>query len=133
MTVSWRLRLCRRIYAPPAALSNIGGNETQPATSVAISVRAAATTPVQRLGVVLAHLTQPYALPRRLLVNAKYDDLPASGEANKAALKAECARTAELGIIGAPSLVTGDGEVFWGNDRLEQGLDWAAGRRIKQD
>jgi 2-hydroxychromene-2-carboxylate isomerase len=57
----------------------------------------------------------------------------AEGEANKAALKAECARAAELGIIGAPSLVTGDGEVFWGNDRLEQGLDWAAGRRLKQD
>jgi len=57
----------------------------------------------------------------------------AESDANKAALKAECARAAELGIIGAPSLVTGDGEVFWGNDRLEQGLDWAAGRRLKQD
>ena len=57
----------------------------------------------------------------------------AESEANKAALKAKCARAAELGIIGAPSLVTGDGEVFWGNDRLEQGLDWAAGRRLKQD
>ena len=53
----------------------------------------------------------------------------AESEANKALLKAECARAAELGIIGAPCLVTGDGEVFWGNDRLEQGLDWAAGRR----
>jgi 2-hydroxychromene-2-carboxylate isomerase len=50
-------------------------------------------------------------------------------EANKALLKTECARAAELGIIGAPCLVTRDGEVFWGNDRLEQGLDWAAGRR----
>jgi 2-hydroxychromene-2-carboxylate isomerase len=49
--------------------------------------------------------------------------------ANKALLKAESARAAELGIIGAPSLVTEDGEVFWGNDRLEQGLDWAAGKR----
>jgi len=53
----------------------------------------------------------------------------AESEANKARLKAECARAAELGIIGAPSLVTDDGEVFWGNDRLEQGLDWAAGKR----
>ena len=34
-----------------------------------------------------------------------------------------------LGLFGAPSLVTGDGELFWGDDRLEQGLDWAAGRR----
>jgi 2-hydroxychromene-2-carboxylate isomerase len=33
-------------------------------------------------------------------------------------------------VIGAPCLVTADGEVFWGNDRLEQGLDWAAGARI---
>jgi 2-hydroxychromene-2-carboxylate isomerase len=53
----------------------------------------------------------------------------AESDANKAALKAECARAAEIGIVGAPSIVTGDGEVFWGNDRLEQALDWAAGRR----
>ena len=51
----------------------------------------------------------------------------AESEANKAALKAECARAAEIGIVGAPSIVTSDGEVFWGNDRLEQALDWAAG------
>jgi 2-hydroxychromene-2-carboxylate isomerase len=53
----------------------------------------------------------------------------AEGEANKALLKAETARAAKMGIIGAPSLVTDDGEVFWGNDRLEPGLDWAAGAR----
>jgi 2-hydroxychromene-2-carboxylate isomerase len=52
----------------------------------------------------------------------------AESDANKAALKAECARAAEIGIVGAPSIVAGDGEVFWGNDRLEQALDWAAGR-----
>ena len=50
----------------------------------------------------------------------------AESAANKARLKAECARATEIGIIGAPCLVTADGEVFWGNDRLEQGLDWAA-------
>ena len=49
-------------------------------------------------------------------------------EANKARLKAECALAAEIGIFGAPSLVTEDGELFWGDDRLEQGLDWAAAR-----
>jgi len=52
----------------------------------------------------------------------------AESDANKTLLKAESARAAELGIIGAPCLVTGDGEVFWGNDRLEQGLDWAGGK-----
>ena len=54
----------------------------------------------------------------------------AESETNKARLKAECARAAEIGIIGAPCLVTAGGEVFWGNDRLEQGLDWAARARI---
>ena len=54
----------------------------------------------------------------------------AESDANKAALKAECARAAEIGIVGAPSIVTADGEVFWGNDRLEQGLDWAARARV---
>jgi 2-hydroxychromene-2-carboxylate isomerase len=52
----------------------------------------------------------------------------AESEANKALLKAECARAAEIGVIGAPCLVTEDREVFWGNDRLEQGLDWVARR-----
>jgi 2-hydroxychromene-2-carboxylate isomerase len=50
----------------------------------------------------------------------------AESDANKAALKAECARAAQIGIVGAPSIVTSDGEMFWGNDRLEQALDWAA-------
>jgi 2-hydroxychromene-2-carboxylate isomerase len=33
----------------------------------------------------------------------------AESDANKAALKAECARAAEIGIVGAPSIVAGDG------------------------
>ena len=53
----------------------------------------------------------------------------AASDANKALLKGQNARAADIGIIGAPCLVTGDGEVFWGNDRLEQGLDWAAAGR----
>jgi 2-hydroxychromene-2-carboxylate isomerase len=40
-------------------------------------------------------------------------------------LRAECAIARGLGLPGAPSLVAADGEIFWGNDRLEQGLDWA--------
>ncbi len=55
----------------------------------------------------------------------------AESDANKTLLKAECARAAEIGVVGAPCLVAEDGEVFWGNDRLEQGLDWAARRRAR--
>ncbi|MBV9288562.1 MAG: DsbA family protein, partial [Hyphomicrobiales bacterium] len=54
--------------------------------------------------------------------------VPAQSDAVKALLKAETARAAALGVIGAPCLTTADGEVFWGNDRLEQGLDWAKAR-----
>jgi 2-hydroxychromene-2-carboxylate isomerase len=53
----------------------------------------------------------------------------AESEPNKARLKAECARASGIGVVGAPCLVTEDGEVFWGNDRLEQGLDWAMSAR----
>ena len=53
----------------------------------------------------------------------------AESDANKALLKAECARAAGLGLFGAPSLVTEDGELFWGDDRLEQALAWAKGLR----
>jgi 2-hydroxychromene-2-carboxylate isomerase len=44
---------------------------------------------------------------------------------NKERLRALTTRAAEIGLPGAPFLVAADGEVFWGNDRLEEALDWA--------
>ena len=70
-----------------------------------------------------------------LLAACGVDPVPvleqAESDANKALLKAETAKAAEIGVVGAPCLVTADGEVFWGNDRLEQGLDWAARARSR--
>jgi 2-hydroxychromene-2-carboxylate isomerase len=43
----------------------------------------------------------------------------------KEALKQQTSRAIALGLFGAPSFTVGD-ELFWGNDRLEQALDWAA-------
>lgn len=43
----------------------------------------------------------------------------------KAALRAATEEAQGLGIFGAPSFVTADKELFWGNDRLEAALDWA--------
>lgn len=40
-------------------------------------------------------------------------------------LKAETSEAARIGIFGAPTFRTADGEIFWGDDRLEQALDWA--------
>jgi 2-hydroxychromene-2-carboxylate isomerase len=44
----------------------------------------------------------------------------------KARLRAATERAAGLGIFGAPSFVCADGELFWGNDRLEAALAHAA-------
>jgi 2-hydroxychromene-2-carboxylate isomerase len=43
----------------------------------------------------------------------------------KAQLRAQTEQASALGIFGAPSFVTSDGELFWGNDRLEAALAWA--------
>jgi 2-hydroxychromene-2-carboxylate isomerase len=44
---------------------------------------------------------------------------------NKEALKIQTAEAEMRGIFGAPSFTIGD-ELFWGNDRLEAALAWAA-------
>lgn len=43
----------------------------------------------------------------------------------KAALRAETEAAQQRGIFGAPSFTTTSGELFWGNDRLEQALSAA--------
>jgi 2-hydroxychromene-2-carboxylate isomerase len=43
----------------------------------------------------------------------------------KATLRAQTEEAQRLGIFGAPSFMTADGELFWGNDRLERALAWA--------
>jgi 2-hydroxychromene-2-carboxylate isomerase len=49
---------------------------------------------------------------------AQWDDI-------KSHLRSEVEAAQQLGVFGAPSFTTGDGELFWGNDRLERALIWA--------
>jgi 2-hydroxychromene-2-carboxylate isomerase len=55
----------------------------------------------------------------------------AQTDANKARLRRAGEEAQARGLFGAPSFVADDREVFWGNDRLERALAWAAvhGRR----
>lgn len=52
----------------------------------------------------------------------------AQSDDNKMRLRQQTEDAIAHGIFGAPSFVTADGELFWGNDRLENALDWALSR-----
>lgn len=53
----------------------------------------------------------------------------AAAEGNKTRLRVNVEEARSRGIFGAPTFLTEDGELFWGNDRLEQALAWAVGDR----
>ncbi|WP_170764479.1 2-hydroxychromene-2-carboxylate isomerase [Ruegeria lacuscaerulensis] len=55
--------------------------------------------------------------PRLILARARSPD-------TVAALEAETEQATKIGVFGAPSLVV-RGEVFWGDDRLDDALSWA--------
>jgi len=52
----------------------------------------------------------------------------AQTEPNKMRLRRAGEEAQARGIFGAPAFVAEDRELFWGNDRLERALDWAAER-----
>lgn len=49
----------------------------------------------------------------------------AESEVNKARLRAQTEEAQARGVFGAPTFFCADGELFWGNDRLEMALDHA--------
>lgn len=55
---------------------------------------------------------------RAVLQRARSDEI-------KEQLRAQTEEARKLDIFGSPNFVTTDGELFWGNDRLEAALNWA--------
>jgi 2-hydroxychromene-2-carboxylate isomerase len=51
----------------------------------------------------------------------------ADAAGTKGALRQATDQAQAIGIYGAPSFTTASGELFWGNDRLEEAVDWARG------
>ncbi len=47
-------------------------------------------------------------------------------ETIKAELKANTEEAMRRGVFGSPTFFADDGEMFWGNDRLEDAFDWLA-------
>ena len=72
---------------------------------------------VNTLGSVLAALD----------VDADATFAAARTDASKAKLRVQTERAVELGIFGSPTFVAGE-ELFWGHDRLEEAVEWAANR-----
>ena len=64
-----------------------------------------------------------------ILAGLKLDPEPAlaaaQSDAIKMRLRTQTEQAQRLGLFGAPSFTTADGELFWGNDRLEPALRWA--------
>jgi 2-hydroxychromene-2-carboxylate isomerase len=82
-----------------------------------------------------ADISEPDVLRRCLagLVQDPDAALASAGSTDaKARLRANSERAVELGLFGAPSFVV-DGELFWGNDRLEAALEWSASPRPAGD
>ncbi len=66
---------------------------------------------------VIAACASAARLPGDIIAQSQSDE-------NKLALRAATEDAIRHGIFGAPSF-TVDGELFWGDDRLEDALDWA--------
>jgi 2-hydroxychromene-2-carboxylate isomerase len=64
-----------------------------------------------------------------VLAALKIDAAPvlatAQSDKIKSELRAQTEEAQRLGVFGAPTFITADGELFWGNDRLERALLWA--------
>jgi 2-hydroxychromene-2-carboxylate isomerase len=75
-------------------------------------------TPIDDVEVIGDILGELKIDPRPPLEAARSDTI-------KTRLRAQTEEAQRLGVFGAPSFMTADGELFWGNDRLEQALRWA--------
>ena len=72
--------------------------------------------------VLVAALKEAGAEPGAAIAAARSEEI-------KGRLKAEIEYAKSIGIFGAPFFVTEDSELFWGDDRLEEALDWACDGR----
>jgi 2-hydroxychromene-2-carboxylate isomerase len=126
-------RLCARMDLPPITrpdpFPQISLLAARVATALPDARRPAFTRAVYRAEFTHNQPIADHAVIARLLrdCSADPDTAMAAAESpqNKAALRAAIEQARSLGIYGAPSFISAAGELFWGNDRLEQALSWA--------
>jgi 2-hydroxychromene-2-carboxylate isomerase len=125
-------RQCIRMSLPPIVRPNPFPQNSllaaRVATAVPAGTRALFTRTVYR-----AQFTQGCAIADRDVLAAILDDIGTARSAlagatapeTKDTLRQVTAQAQSLGIFGAPSFTTVSGELFWGNDRLEEAIEWA--------
>ena len=126
-------RQCKLMDLPPPTRPEPFPQNSLLAARVAVTLRDAAR-PVFSRAVYRAEFTKAQPISDRGVIGEVLRGCGLDTEAtfaaaetaeNKAALRAATEEAGALGIYGAPSFVTSSGELFWGNDRLEQALAWA--------
>lgn len=90
-------------------------------TRAAFSAEFGAGHDIADPGVIARLLGQLGLDAARIVARANSDEV-------KASLRARTAEAQQRSIFGAPSFMTESGELFWGDDRLDQAMRWASRR-----
>jgi 2-hydroxychromene-2-carboxylate isomerase len=131
-------RHCARLGLPPIMRPDPFPQNSLLAARIATALSPAARPPFSR-AVYRVQFTQGRSIADRAVLAAILDDIGgapsdalAAAEAaeTKGALRQATDQAQSLGIYGAPSFTTASGELFWGNDRLEQAIGWAKNETI---
>jgi 2-hydroxychromene-2-carboxylate isomerase len=130
-------RQCARMSLPPIVRPEPFPQNSLLAARVATALPPAARPPFCR-AVYRAEFTQGRSIADRAALAAILKDVDAPADAlaaaeaaeSKGALRQATEEAQSLGIYGAPSFTTRSGELFWGNDRLEQAIAWARAEAV---
>jgi 2-hydroxychromene-2-carboxylate isomerase len=131
-------RQCARLGLPPIMRPDPFPQNSLLAARIATALPAA-QRPLFSRAVYRVQFTQGRSIADRPMLAAILGDI--GGAPPEAFAAAEAAKTKDalrqatdqaqsLGIYGAPSFTTASGELFWGNDRLEQAIGWAKSETI---
>jgi 2-hydroxychromene-2-carboxylate isomerase len=125
-------RQCTHMNLPPIVRPEPFPQNSLLAARVATALPPAARPSFSR-SVYRAEFTKGSSIADRAVLAAILEDVgappgalaAAAAAETKSALRQATEEAQSLGIYGAPSFTTRSGELFWGNDRLEQALAWA--------
>jgi 2-hydroxychromene-2-carboxylate isomerase len=105
------------LSAARVALAGRDGGWTPAFTRACFNLQFGEGRPIQDEAVIVEALRMAGVDAQRALTLSKSEEV-------KGRLKAETELAKSLGIFGAPAFVTQDGELFWGDDRLDDAVEW---------